>query len=76
MRVIITSASITLDYNLQIKAATNIDIRKVKIRKKGRACLLKKSLQQIIIMETVMRLTSMVTKTARLAKIDLNVGSL
>ena len=56
--------------------ATNIDIRKVKIRKMGNACLLKKSVQQLIVRETAIRLTDRIIMAAGFMKIDLKAGLL
>lgn len=75
-RVMTTAVSTTLDWYAQMEMATSMDIRTVKIINMGNAYLLKKSVQQLIVMETAIRLTDRIIKAAGLMKIDLNTGLL
>lgn len=68
-----TAVRMSLDWKPQIEAATKIDMKKVKIRNRGSACLLKKSVQQAITMLTAIRLTEVITMVTGLRKIDWNV---
>lgn len=71
-RVIAAAVKIILDLNPQIEIATSIAIKSVKVKKRGRAYFLKKSVQHPITMETARRATDTTIIVAILLKVYLN----
>ena len=76
VRVMATAVSISLDWNPQIEIVTNRDIRMVNMMNMGRACLLKKSVQQAMTIVTPIKHTDTTTIIAVLANIRWNAALL
>jgi hypothetical protein len=76
VKVMATAVSISLDWNPQMEIVTNRAIRMVKMMNMGRACLLKKSVQQAMTIVTPIKHTDTTVIIAVLTNIRWNVALL